>query len=138
MVLTSSLSRLNIGEGNAVGNDGVPVDVALVGRDVNTLGLSPLFKVLSELDSGAEDGGGEEECRRESFEVEEHRCCVSPILTPLSFYTRIEQREYFASAEKTHNRKRLRVVHLADTDEFDKWGQGMIMNLSQVNRVLWE
>ena len=70
MVLTSSLSRLNIGEGNAVGNDGVPVDVALVGRDVNTLGLSPLFKVLSELDSGAEDGGGEEECRRESFEVE--------------------------------------------------------------------
>ena len=68
--LTSSLSRLDIGKGNTVGNDGVPVDVALVGRDVDTLGLSPLLEVLNRVDSGAKGGGGEKECGRESFEVE--------------------------------------------------------------------
>ena len=72
---TGSLGRLDVGEGNAIGSDGVPVDVALVGRDVDALWLSPLLEVLSRSDSGAEGGGGEEKCRCESLEGEQHRCC---------------------------------------------------------------
>ena len=73
--LTYSLGRLDVGEGIAVASDGVPVDVALMGRDVDTLGLSPLLEVLSRPNSGAEDGGGEEKCRCESLQVEQHCYC---------------------------------------------------------------
>ena len=71
---TGSLGRLDVGEGNTISGDGVPIDITLVGRDVDPLGLSPLRQVLSGSDSGAEYGGGEEKGRRQSLEVDQHRC----------------------------------------------------------------
>ena len=85
---TGSLGRLDVGEGNTIGSDGVPVDVALVGRDVDALGLSPLLEMLSRSDGGGEGGGGEEKCRCEILEVEQHRCCRRPPSTASHFIPR--------------------------------------------------
>ena len=85
-MLTGPLGRLYVGEGNAVGNDGIPVNVTLVGRDVDTLGLIPLLKVPSALsDSGTKDTTGEEKCRYQSFDGEQHCCCESVHDSPLAF-----------------------------------------------------
>ena len=78
MTLTGSLGRLDVSEGNALVSDSIPVDGALVGRDVDALGLGPLHEVP---DGDAEDRSGEKECGGESFEPEQH-CCWGP---PLSF-----------------------------------------------------
>ena len=87
VTLTGPLGRLYVYEGNAVGNDFPPVDVALVGRDVDTLGLSPLLEALSRVDSSAEDSSSEEKGRCESFEGEQHGCCASPLsISPSLLY----------------------------------------------------
>jgi len=112
IALTSSLRRLDIGKGNAFGRDGVPVDVALDRRDVDTLGLSPLREVLSRLDGGAEGDGGEEECGCESSETEQHCCCVRPPSISSRFIPGQSIGSiYTASTPPT--------AHLVDTCEFD-------------------
>ena len=75
IVLASSLGRLDVSEGNAIGNDSVPVDNALVRRDVNTLGLSPHFEVSTRVKDGSREA---EECRHESFKVGQHCFCGCP------------------------------------------------------------
>lgn len=97
--LTSSLGGLDVGEGNAVGNNRGPVDVGLVSRDIDTLWLSFDLEVPRSLISDAEDGNGEEECRCESFEVGQH--CYRVWYShrdSLLFYTKTMNWVYFLSA----------------------------------------
>lgn len=86
-MLTGSFGRFDVSEGNTTFTDSVPVDVGLITRDVNALGLGPLLEVLRRANSGAEGSGDEKEGGRESFEVEQHGrwgflCLVSSPFIP--------------------------------------------------------
>lgn len=63
VTLTGPFGRLYVGEGDAIGSNSFSVDVALIGRDVNALGLSPLLEIFSRLNSNT-GGSSEEEKRR--------------------------------------------------------------------------
>ena len=63
IALTGSFSCLDVCEGDAPGSDGLPDDIVLAGREVNTLVLSPFLEVPKILDGDSEDCGGEKKSR---------------------------------------------------------------------------
>ena len=128
--LTGSLSRLDVGKGDALGSDATPVDAALVGRDVYTLGLGPLHEVL---DRDTEGSGGEKECRGERFEIEQHRCWVFPAPIPSGFIPGQSIRRIF----NRRNGIRGGNNQSRSSCEPGKRGSHLIKNLSRANRVLW-
>ena len=65
ITLTGSFSCLDVCEGDTLGSDSLPVDIVLVGRKVNTLGLSSFLGVPNRLDGDGEGCGGERKCRRD-------------------------------------------------------------------------
>ena len=73
-MLTGSFGRFDVSKSNTTFTDSVPVDVGLITRDVNALGLGPLLEVLRRTNGGAEGSGDEKEGSREGFEVEQHGC----------------------------------------------------------------
>jgi hypothetical protein len=90
--------------------------MALSGRDIDTLGLSPFLKVLSSIDGGAKDGSREEKCRGETFETEQHRYWPPQPSTSSSFIP-----EQSTESEGSAQQERLPVVHLVDVSEFARW-----------------